>query len=455
MNNWLLVIVFALLVPSTLSAQTAPGWPNWMGPDMQGVWQETGILKKFPEAGPKVRWRSKIGGGYAGPAVVDQHVFLMDRTDDARGQTVENEIRKAGEISGGERVVCLDLATGKEVWAYAYDCPYRIAYPTGPRCTPVVEADRVYTLGAMGDLICLERESGEPVWHKKLTDDFDAKPPVWGFASHPMIRGEQLIVPVGGDGSGVVAFDKKTGAELWRSVTTMDVGYAPLVLFEEDSKQPQLIFWHAEGITSLNPSTGEEYWFSKFPNEPNPSQTTIATPRFIGNRLLISEFYKGSLMLQVDADPPAVTELWRSFQTDPKHEKSLNSMMTTPVIKDGHAYGISYVGRGTGVLRCIDLENGVAKWTQDAWMEDEPVVFATSFIVENDGRYIMFNDNGELMLANFTPEGFEMIDKAKILEPTSVARGRDVVWSHPAFHDRCMFVRNDKEVVCVDLSADQ
>ena len=455
MKNSLILIAFTLLAPPALFAQTTPGWPNWMGPDMKGVWEETDILKKFPEAGPKVLWRSDIGGGYAGPAVVDQQVFLMDRTDDARGQTVENEFRKAGEIAGGERIVCLDRGTGRELWAYSYECPYQIAYPTGPRCTPVVEADRVYTLGAMGDLVCLDRNSGKPVWHKQLTAEFDAKPPVWGYASHPMIRGDHLIVPVGGEGSAVVAFDKKTGKEIWRSLTTMDIGYAPLVVFGEATQTPQLIFWHAEGITSLNPNTGQEYWFRKFPNEPNPSQTTIATPRFIDNRLLISEFYKGSLMLEIESDPPGVKELWRSFESDPKHEKSLNSMMTTPVIKDGYAYGIGYVGRGTGVLRCIDLKDGVAQWTQEAWMEEEPVVFATSFIVENEGRYIMFNDNGELMFSRFTPEGFELIDKTPILKPTSVARGRDVVWSHPAFHDRCMFVRNDKEVLCVDLSAEQ
>ena len=200
MKNILLLLVFACLTPQAVMAQTTTGWANWMGPNMQGVWRETGVLKKFPEAGPKIRWRSKIGGGYAGPAAVDQQVFLMDRTDDTRGRTVENEIRKAGEIPGGERIVCMDVSTGQELWAYGYDCPYRIAYPTGPRCTPVVETDRVYTLGAMGDLVCLERDSGKPVWHKKLTSEFDAKPPVWGFASHPLIRGDQLIVPVGGDG---------------------------------------------------------------------------------------------------------------------------------------------------------------------------------------------------------------------------------------------------------------
>lgn len=419
---------------------------------MDGVWKETGIIQEFPEGGPEVLWRAEVGGGYGGPAYANGKVYVMDRTKDTRGGSVENGIRAAGEISGGERIQCIDADTGEVVWSHEYDCPYNIAYPTGPRCTPAIDGDHVYTLGAQGDLICFHAEFGDVVWKKKLLDEYAAKPPAWGFASHPLIDGDRLFVPVGGDGSALVAFDKSTGEEIWRSGTTRDVGYAPLVIFEQGTAPPQLIFWHAEAVVSLNPETGEEYWTVTFPDERNPSDTTIATPRIIGDRLLISEFYKGSLMLRIKADPPGVEELWRTHKTDPRHATSLNSMMTTPVIQGEHAFGIAYVGRGEGVLRCIRLEDGVAVWSEESWMEEDPIVFATSFIVENQGRYIMFNDNGELMFANMTPEGFEEIDRAKILEPTSVARGRDVVWSHPAFADKKMFARNDKEIICVDLA---
>ena len=450
----IVLLVFLIFsAPSLTQGQDAIDWPAWMGVGMDGVWQETGIIESFPTGGPPVLWRQAVGGGYGGPAVAEGRVYLMDRTEDTRGGAVENAIREAGEISGGERVLCLEAQTGKLIWEYPYDCPYKVAYPTGPRCTPLVDGQRVYTLGAMGDLLCLNKNTGEVIWQRKLTRAFQTKPPLWGYASHPLIDGDRLLVPVGGEGTAVVAFDKNTGQEIWRSQSTLDIGYAPLIMFEKATPTPQLIFWHAEGVTSLNPATGKKYWFVKFPEEPNPSQTTIATPRIIGDRLLISEFYKGSLMLKLTSDPPAATELWRSYRTDPKHEKSLNSMMTTPVIKDQHAYGIAYAGRGIGVLRCIRLSDGTAVWSKDRWMEEEPVVFATSFIVANQGRYVMFNDNGELMFAKFSPSGWEVIDKTKILEPTSAARGRDVVWSHPAFSGKKIFVRNDKEIVCVNLAA--
>lgn len=380
----------------------------------------------------------------------------MDRTaDEGEGGSVENDIRKRGEIAGGERIQCLDASTGETIWEHTYDCPYTVAYPTGPRCTPTVDGELVYTLGAMGNLICLKCGDGEVVWEKSLTDEYGTKPPPWGFSSHPFVDGDKVIVPVGGEGSAVVAFNKATGEELWRAVTTMDVAYAPLVMMEPiDGKgERQLIFWHAEGVTSLNPANGTEFWTHQYPDEPNPSQTSIATPRIVGDKIFISEFYKGSLLLQVASDPPAVTELWQSFKFDARNEKSLNCMMATPVIRDGFAYGVGYDGRGNGILRCVNLESGEHQWTEESWMSDEPLMFATAFIVENNGHYWMFNDNGELMLTDLTPDGFTLIDKAPILEATSVARGRHVVWSHPAFAGGCMVARNDKEIVCVDLRA--
>lgn len=440
----------------------ADDWPRWMGPKMDGVWRETGIIDQFENAEAKVLWRQPIGGGYAGPSVVGNRVFVMDRTkDEKKGVTVENNIRAVGEIPGSERVSCLDLKTGQTIWEHAYECGYKIAYPNGPRCSVTVDGDHVYSLGAMGRLLCLKSDArsaddGSIVWKKELTEDYKTRTPPWGYSSHPLIDGNQLIVPVGGEGSGVVSFDKTSGEELWRSVTTIDIGYAPLVIFEGKSAdgktQRQLIFWHGEGVTGMDPESGKEFWNVKFPEDPSPSITTIATPVLFGNKLLISDFYKGSLMLQLESDPPAAKEVWRSYKDDPRNQESLNSMMTTPIVDKGHAYGIAFNGRGQGIFRCIDLESGKAKWTQENWLAEKPIMFATAFGVKNSDRYFLFSDTGELLIAQINADGFKEVSRAKILEPTSAARGRKVVWCHPAFAQQKMVVRNDEEIVCIDLA---
>lgn len=422
-----------------------------MGARGDSVWQETGLIESFPKAGPPALWRQKIGSGYSGPAVIGNKLYLMDRLADVDKEiAVENNIRAAGELPGKERVLCLDTETGKTLWSHPYDCNYSIAYPTGPRCTPTIDGNRVYTLGAMGDLICFERHTGKVIWKDRLTESFATKPPLWGFASHPLVDGPRLIVPVGGAGSAVVAFDKQTGKLLWKSSTTADVAYAPLVIYEKDGER-QLIFWHGEGISSLNPRTGDPYWTVKFPEEPNPSVVSIATPRLIGNQLLISEFYKGSLLLELESNPPKAREIWRSQRKDPRNKETLNSVMTTPMIKNGHAFGIANNARGQGIFRCIELATGKLKWTKEDWLADRPLAFATAFIVENEDRYLLFADTGELLIAQFNHEGFKEITRATILEPTSNARGRRVVWSHPAFADGRMYARNDHELVCIDL----
>ena len=436
---------------------SADDWPHWMGPTNDGVWNESGILEKFPESGPNVLWRHEIGAGYAGPSVAGGKVFVMDRTADAgKGNEVENDIRKSGKIGGGERIECLDLKTGEPIWSHDYDCPYEIAYPTGPRCTPTVDGDHVYILGAMGHLKCLTVAKGDVVWEKLLTEEYESKPPLWGYASHPMVDGDNLIVPVGGKGSGLVAFNKKTGEEIWRSVTTRDIGYAPVVIYEPKEEsgastgKRQLIFWHSDGITSVDPASGEQFWHTKFPAEPTPSVVTIATPVIAGNKLLIAEFYKGAIMLELGSNPPSSKEIWRDDQPNQRLEDAMNSMMATPIVKDSLVYGVAYK-KGNGVLRCVELATGDMKWADDKWIAEKPLMFANGFITPNEDKVLIFDDLGELVIGKLSPTGFTELDRAKLLEPTSGARGRDVVWSHPAYSDGSILVRNDKEIIRVGL----
>ena len=132
---------------------------------------------------------------------------------------------KTAKVSSIERVLCLDAKTGKEVWKHEYECPYQISYPAGPRCTPTVHEGKVYSLGAMGDLYCLDAKTGKVIWSKNFPKDYAAPVQTWGFCSHPLVYKDLVICICGGEGSVAVAFDKNTGEERWKNLTTRDAGY--------------------------------------------------------------------------------------------------------------------------------------------------------------------------------------------------------------------------------------
>src|SRR5919204_3817134 len=212
----------------------ADDWPQWLGPQRDAVWRETGILDKFPEGGPKALWRTPVKVGYAGPAVAGGKVYLMDFETD---KAIPKDSFNRGELPGNERVLCLDAATGKPVWEHKYPARYTISYPNGPRCTPTVQGGKVYTLGAEGNLHCLDAASGAVAWSKDFKKDYGAKTPMWGFCGHPLVDGQKLVCIVGGEGSLAVAFDKDTGKEIWRSLSAKETGYSVPTLIEAGGKR--------------------------------------------------------------------------------------------------------------------------------------------------------------------------------------------------------------------------
>src|SRR5687768_1486033 len=191
-------------------------WPQWLGPHRDSNWRETGILEQFPAGGPNILWRAPIAGGYAGPAVAGGRVFVHDYQ--AEGDVTANPGARS-DRQGKERVLCLDAKTGAEIWKHEHEANYKISYAYGPRCTPTVHQGKVYTLGAEGRLCCLDAESGNELWSKDLTEEYQVKTPIWGFAGHPLVDGQKLICLVGGEGSVAVAFDKDSGKELWKALS--------------------------------------------------------------------------------------------------------------------------------------------------------------------------------------------------------------------------------------------
>jgi len=428
-------------------SSTADDWPQWLGPQRDGVWREGGILASFPDGGPKLRWRTKIGGGYAGPTVADGKVFVHDRLVRAAKDLAEKQNFQRGIISGSERVLCLNEQDGELIWKREYDCTYSVSYPAGPRVHPTVDGNRVYTLGAEGNLMCLEAKSGKVRWARNLKRDYRTKTPLWGFAGHPLIDGDKLICLVGGNGSVVVAFNKHTGKQLWKSLSAREPGYAPPTMIEAGGKR-QLIVWHPEAVNSINPANGKRYWSEPFKIRAGLS---VATPRQSGDLLFVSSFYNGPIMFQLNASKPDASILWRGGGKSEKTTDALHALMATPFIEGDHIYGVCSYGQ----FRCIELKTGKRVWeTFEPTTGGKPVRWGNAFVVKHEDRYFLHNEHGDLIIAKLSPQGYEEIDRANLLKPTSNHPRRLVVWSHPAFANKSIYARNDEEVVCYSLAAE-
>jgi outer membrane protein assembly factor BamB len=442
-----LALVFGILLSGSFSK--ADDWPQWLGPQRDGVWRETGILKKFSSGGPKVRWERPIGEGYAGPAVANGKVYITDRILAKGAKNPKSAFDKKTRVAGTERVLCLNEADGKVLWQHEYPCEYQISYASGPRTTPVVTGGKVYTLGAMGHLFCLDADTGKVYWSKQLLERYEMNVPMWGFAGHPLVDGNRLICLVGGAGSVAVAFDKDTGKEIWKALSAKEPGYAPPMIYEIDGKR-QLILWHPQSVNSLNPVTGEVYWTQRFNKKPQlGAGMTIPTPRLDRDKLYLTAFYDGSLMLKVKGTQPP-TILWdgQGRSEQPDDTKALHCVMGTPFIKDGYIYGVCSYGE----LRCLDEATGERLWSTHKPTTGKSVRWGHAFLIEQGDRFIIFNETGDLIIARLTPQGYEEIDRANILEPTNTMAGRRVVWSHPAFANRSIYARNDRKIVCISMA---
>jgi outer membrane protein assembly factor BamB len=420
-------------------------WPQWLGPRRDGVWRETGILDKFPEGGPRVRWRVKVGPGYTGPAVAAGRVYVMDRMlpEGTKNPTEPFPMRPGKGIPGSERVLCLDAADGHLLWKHEYDCLYTVSYPSGPRTTPTVRDGKVYTLGTEGHLFCLDAATGKVAWSHELQKEYGVKAPLWGFAAHPLLDGGKLFCTVGGKGSTVVAFDKDTGKERWRALSAREPGYCPPMIYEAGGKR-QLIVWTAESVNGLDPETGTVYWSELAASYMGMS---IATPRKEGDRLFLTAYPSLALMLRLAADRPAAEVAWRGGK-----KTGLYSIFGTPFFEGGYVYGFSNPGR----LTCVKAETGERLWETLKPTGGEAAPSADGFLVKNGGRFFVVNEKGDLIIARLSPKGYEEVSRAHLLEPTTSAfNSRKVVWSHPAFANRCAYLRNDRELLCVSLAARQ
>ncbi len=425
---------------------SAADWPQWQGPQRDGVWRENGIVDTFPAGGPPVRWRTPIGAGYSSPVVANGRVVLTDRPDSSTRGNTGNALSRTAE-TGRERILCLNEADGRVLWEYEYDCPYNISYPSGPRACPTFDGPRVYTVGAEGNLHCLEVATGKVIWARDFKKDHGARTQLWGFAGAPLIDGHRLICVVGGEHQTVVAFDKETGRELWSALPPHEPGYSSPVIIEAGGAR-QLIVWDAETLNGLDPATGKVFWSVPFKTKLGHA---IGTPRKSGDFLFVSAFFDGSKLLRLDPAQPAATEVWSLKGPNESRAEGLHSLMGTPFLENGYIYGVCSFGQ----LRCLKMATGERVWETLAptTADGKPARWVTAFLVKHEDRFFIYNEKGDLIIARLSPAGYEEVSRTHLLKPTNTAGARAVHWSHPAFAHRSVYVRNDQEIICVDLRA--
>jgi outer membrane protein assembly factor BamB len=407
-------MAFAALLLLVFSSPVCAGdWPQWRGPHRDGVWVGAKVPEKLPDHLPP-RWRQPIGGGYGGIAVQDGRVYVLDR------RTQPREV---------ERVVCLDAATGKTLWAHEYPVRYgKLDYGNGPRATPTVHAGRVYAYGALGHLHCLDATSGKVLWARDTARDFKGRIPTWGHACSPLIDGDRLVVQVGGQPDAcLVALDAAAGKELWHALPDRPGYCSPLLV--PTRKGRLLVFWTAEHVAGLEPATGKVRW--KVPFEGVTYDVAISDVVFAGGVLLASNYWSGSKAVRLDDDGDRPEVAWEG--------KQLSLLMSTPLVRGHHAYALD---RHRG-LKCLDVRTGEVLW-QDRHVTPRGTNPQASLVWAGTSSVaLILNERGELLAAELKPQGCRILARVPILGPT---------WAHPAYAGDCVFARNDEEIVCVPLT---
>jgi outer membrane protein assembly factor BamB len=415
-------LTLALLLSAALRADD---WPQWRGPNREGVCRENGLLESFPAGGLKVRWRAPVGWGFSSPVVAQGRVYLPD-----------SEVVKP---KAKERVHCFDETTGQTLWTHVYEVAYEDwafdpKQEIGPVATPIVQNGKVYTVGRLGHLFCLDARTGEVRWQRNLAKDYQV-----GFAPgapSPLIEGDLLILFIGGKpGAGVIALHKDTGQEVWKALDESLTFSSPIVISSGGKKQ--LIVWTQESVTSLDPAAGTTYWRQGLRTS---SDYAVSTPVFHKDRLLV-----GGLMFQLDPDKPAAKVLWPDSKAP---SRRIFSHTSTALFPGDYLFS----AKSSGELICLEAATGEQVW-ESAKVTDLKNG-ASIHLTPNGNSALLYTDKGELIRAQLTAQGYKEISRVAVLEPTFPFAGRKVAWSPPAYANRHIFARSGKELICASLAGE-
>ena len=415
-------MIFATLMTLILSTAVVAGdWPQFLGPDRNNISSETKLAEKFPADGPETLWKVPLSGGFGSASVLDGKVYVIDHKGDQ------------------DIVRCLDLKDGKEAWSYSYDAPGKFGggHP-GSRCTPAVDDKYVFTVGPFGQFLCIDKATHKPLWQKRLLEDFGGRMPQWNVAQSPLLYKDWVIVAPQGRKAGVIACEKATGKIAWQTASIGGMSYAspmPATIGGVD----QIIMLATKGrranVVGIEAATGTTLWSYTGWGGPNP----IPGPQHVGNGkvFLTAGYGSGSVMIQVTGSGKS----FKAAEVFRLPADKCGSQIHQPLVVDDHLYVLSNDNRRREGLTCLDMTGKIK------WQTKKSPNFEKGGLLLADGRiYILDGASGVLRIVQPDPKEYKEIASAK------VASGKQI-WAQMALADGKLFVRDQKQLRCVDLKA--
>lgn len=414
---------------------TGNDWPSFLGAGQNGISLETGIVKDWSGNNLKCLWAIETGEGYSIGSMSSGSYFHFDR------------------VGNSERLRCIQAETGEQVWSYQYPVEYEDMYgfDGGPRTSPVVDGNRVYTLGVEGVFTCVTADKGHKVWDVNVSERFGVVQNFFGVGSTPVIYKDKLLVMVGGSGgkaqrvgtqrfpdiktdnSGLVAFDKLTGEVKYQSVDDL-ASYSTIKLASIEGKDIALV-WARESLHGVDPADGKTVF--EFPYRSRILESVNAsTPVVHHDHIFLSECYQlGGTLLKIEKQKP--TEIWSDAGN---REKKMATHWNTPVLHKGHLYGSTGRNSGDAELRCVEFKTGKVKWSKRG--------LSRSSVTFIDGHLIVLGEYGQLLLVKATPEKFEQVSELKSVGDRKLTHP---CWSAPIVSRGLMLVRGKRKVFCYEL----
>ena len=384
-------------------------WPQFLGPTRDGAYTGNDIAASFPAAGPPIVWKKDVGEGFASPVVASGKVILFHR------------------VSGRELIEALDAATGKNVWSYEYPTTYRddFGFDEGPRSAPVVADGVVYAFGAEGMLSAVDLATGKKRWMIAAMQKYGVKKGWFGAAGSPLVEGGRVIVNLGGQNAGIVAFDTATGALAWKA-TNDEASYSSGTVATIGGER-HAIFLTRAGVVDLNPATGQVRFSMPFRSRNNAS-VNAATPLVIGNLVFVSASYNtGAALLEVSGSQ--FKKLWAN-------DDSMSNHYSTCVFRDGFLYGFHGRQEYGQSLRSIELKTGKVMWDVDG--------FGAGTVTLIGDRLLIVRENGQMVVAPASPKAYQSSPQVPII--------KGVVRAYPALSDGRIYLRNEHTLICARIS---